>query len=327
MTRLFCVVPCYNEQEVLPETSKRLKEKIESLIAAGKISKDSRVLFVNDGSRDDTWNIIKKLHESDEVFDGINLSKNMGHQNALLAGLMTAKDICDAAISLDADLQDDINAIDEMVDKFNNGADIVYGVRSKRATDTFFKKFTAESFYKLINYLGGHTVYNHADYRLMSRRALMALSDFGEVNLFLRGIVPMIGFNTEVVYYERAERFAGESKYPLKKMLSFAVEGITSLSTKPIKMITSLGFFIFFVSIVVFIYCLVRFFTGHTIQGWTTTVLSVWAIGGLIMISLGVIGEYIGKIYLETKSRPRYIIESFIADEKDVEIYKDCNRR
>jgi glycosyltransferase involved in cell wall biosynthesis len=327
MTRLFCVVPCYNEQEVLPETSKRLKEKIESLIAAGKISKDSRVLFVNDGSRDDTWNIIKKLHESDEVFDGINLSKNMGHQNALLAGLMTAKDICDAAISLDADLQDDINAIDEMVDKFNNGADIVYGVRSKRATDTFFKKFTAESFYKLINYLGGHTVYNHADYRLMSRRALMALSDFGEVNLFLRGIVPMIGFNTEVVYYERAERFAGESKYPLKKMLSFAVEGITSLSTKPIKMITSLGFFIFFVSIVVFIYCLVRFFTGHTIQGWTTTVLSVWAIGGLMMISLGVIGEYIGKIYLETKSRPRYIIESFIADEKDVEIYKDCNRR
>ena len=327
MTRLFCVVPCYNEQEVLPETSKRLKEKIESLIAAGKISKDSRVLFVNDGSRDDTWNIIKKLHESDEVFDGINLSKNMGHQNALLAGLMTAKDICDAAISLDADLQDDINAIDEMVDKYNNGADIVYGVRSKRATDTFFKKFTAESFYKLINYLGGHTVYNHADYRLMSRRALMALSDFGEVNLFLRGIVPMIGFNTEVVYYERAERFAGESKYPLKKMLSFAVEGITSLSTKPIKMITSLGFFIFFVSIVVFIYCLVRFFTGHTIQGWTTTVLSVWAIGGLMMISLGVIGEYIGKIYLETKSRPRYIIESFIADEKDVEIYKDCNRR
>ena len=327
MTRLFCVVPCYNEQEVLPETSKRLKEKIKSLIAAGKISKDSRVLFVNDGSRDDTWNIIKKLHESDEVFDGINLSKNMGHQNALLAGLMTAKDICDAAISLDADLQDDINAIDEMVDKFNNGADIVYGVRSKRATDTFFKKFTAESFYKLINYLGGHTVYNHADYRLMSRRALMALSDFGEVNLFLRGIVPMIGFNTEVVYYERAERFAGESKYPLKKMLSFAVEGITSLSTKPIKMITSLGFFIFFVSIVVFIYCLVRFFTGHTIQGWTTTVLSVWAIGGLMMISLGVIGEYIGKIYLETKSRPRYIIESFIADEKDVEIYKDCSRR
>lgn len=327
MTRLFCVVPCYNEQEVLPETSKRLKEKIESLIAAGKISKDSRVLLVNDGSRDDTWNIIKKLHESDEVFDGLNLSKNMGHQNALLAGLMTAKDICDAAISLDADLQDDINAIDEMVDKFNNGADIVYGVRSKRVTDTFFKKFTAESFYKLINYLGGHTVYNHADYRLMSRRALMALSDFGEVNLFLRGIVPMIGFNTEFVYYERAERFAGESKYPLKKMLSFAVEGITSLSTKPIKMITSLGFFIFFVSIVVFIYCLVRFFTGHTIQGWTTTVLSVWAIGGLMMISLGVIGEYIGKIYLETKSRPRYIIESFIADEKDVEIYKDCNRR
>ena len=323
MTRLFCVVPCYNEQEVLPETSKRLKEKIESLIAAGKISKDSRVLFVNDGSRDDTWNIIKKLHESDEVFDGINLSKNMGHQNALLAGLMTAKDICDAAISLDADLQDDINAIDEMIQKYHEGADIVYGVRSKRATDTFFKRATAEGYYKVMNGLGAGTVYNHADYRLMSRRALEALSEFKEVNLFLRGIVPMIGFKTEKVYYERAERFAGTSKYPLKKMLSFAVEGITSLSTKPIKMITGLGFFIFFVSIAVFIYSLVRHFTGHTVPGWTTTVLSVWAIGGLIMISLGVIGEYIGKIYLETKARPRFIIEEYIADSKDEETYKN----
>ena len=263
--------------------------------------------------------MIKDLHEKNEIFQGINLSKNMGHQNALLAGLMTAKDLCDAAISLDADLQDDINAIDEMVDKFNNGCDIVYGVRSKRATDTFFKKFTAESFYKLINSMGGNTVYNHADYRLMSRRALMALSEFGEVNLFLRGIVPMVGFNTDVVYYERAERFAGESKYPLKKMLSFAIEGITSLSTKPIKLITGLGFFIFFISIVVLVYSLVRYFTGHTIPGWTTTVLSVWAIGGLIMISLGVIGEYVGKIYLETKNRPRFIIESYVGDEEDVE--------
>ena len=245
MNRLFCVIPCYNEQEVLPETSKRLEAKLKDLIAAGKISDDSRILFVNDGSKDNTWNMIKDLHEKNEIFQGINLSKNMGHQNALLAGLMTAKDLCDAAISLDADLQDDINAIDEMVDKFNNGCDIVYGVRSKRATDTFFKKFTAESFYKLINSMGGNTVYNHADYRLMSRRALMALSEFGEVNLFLRGIVPMVGFNTDVVYYERAERFAGESKYPLKKMLSFAIEGITSLSTKPIKLITGLGFFIF----------------------------------------------------------------------------------
>ncbi len=319
MNRLFCVIPCYNEQEVLPETSKRLEAKLKDLIAAGKISDDSRILFVNDGSKDNTWNMIKDLHEKNEIFQGINLSKNMGHQNALLAGLMTAKDLCDAAISLDADLQDDINAIDEMVDKFNNGCDIVYGVRSKRATDTFFKKFTAESFYKLINSMGGNTVYNHADYRLMSRRALMALSEFGEVNLFLRGIVPMVGFNTDVVYYERAERFAGESKYPLKKMLSFAIEGITSLSTKPIKLITGLGFFIFFISIVVLVYSLVRYFTGHTIPGWTTTVLSVWAIGGLIMISLGVIGEYVGKIYLETKNRPRFIIESYVGDKEDME--------
>ncbi|SDA51309.1 Glycosyltransferase involved in cell wall bisynthesis [Butyrivibrio sp. INlla18] len=320
MNRLFCVIPCYNEEEVLHETASRLEDKIRSLIAAGKIAEDSRILFVNDGSKDKTWSIISELHEKSELFQGINLSKNMGHQNALLAGLMTAKDLCDAAISLDADLQDDINAIDAMVDKFLNGADVVYGVRSKRATDTFFKKFTAESFYKLMNALGANTVYNHADYRLMSRRALQALSEFGEVNLFLRGIVPMVGFNSDVVYYERAERFAGESKYPLRKMLSFAMEGITSLSTKPIKMITGLGVSIFLVSIIVLIYSLVRHFTGHTIPGWTTTVLSVWAIGGLIMISLGVIGEYIGKIYLETKNRPRFIIRDYIGDEEDVEI-------
>lgn len=320
MNRLFCVIPCYNEEEVLHETASRLEAKIKSLVAAGKISEDSRILFVNDGSRDKTWSIINELHEKSELFQGINLSKNMGHQNALLAGLMTAKDLCDAAISLDADLQDDINAIDEMVEKYLNGADVVYGVRSKRATDTFFKKFTAESFYKLMNGLGANTVYNHADYRLMSRRALQALSEFGEVNLFLRGIVPMVGFNSDVVYYERAERFAGESKYPLRKMLSFAMEGITSLSTKPIKMITGLGVSIFLVSIIVLIYSLVRHFTGHTIPGWTTTVLSVWAIGGLIMISLGVIGEYIGKIYLETKNRPRFIIRDYIGDEEDVEI-------
>ena len=324
MNRLFCVIPCYNEQEVLPETSKRLKEKVNSLIERKMISSDSRILLVNDGSKDDTWNIIKKLHEDDEVFQGINLSRNMGHQNALLAGLMTAKDLCDMAISLDADLQDDINAIDAMIEKFNNeGSEVVYGVRSKRTTDTFFKRFTAESYYKLIDAMGAKTVYNHADYRLLSRRALQALSEFGEVNLFLRGIVPMLGFKSDIVYYERAERFAGESKYPLKKMLSFAIEGITSLSTKPIKLITGLGFFIFFVSIVVFVYSLVRHFTGQTIPGWTTTVLSVWAIGGLIMISLGVIGEYIGKIYLETKNRPRFIIESYIGDKEDEEV-ADC---
>ncbi len=317
MGRLFCVIPCYNEQEVLPTTSSLLRDKLHHLIEAGKISSDSRIIFVNDGSRDATWDIIQSLHEEDEIFQGINLSKNMGHQNALLAGLMTAKDLCDAAISLDADLQDDINAIDEMVDKFNAGCDVVYGVRSARKTDTFFKRTTAEGFYKLMDSLGAKTVYNHADYRLMSRRALMGLAEFGEVNLFLRGIVPMIGYKSDVVYYERAERFAGESKYPLSKMLSFAIQGITSLSTKPIKMITGLGFFIFFVSIAVLIYSLIRHFTGNTIQGWTTTVISVWAIGGLMMISLGVIGEYIGKIYLETKNRPRFIIESYLGDEKD----------
>lgn len=317
MGRLFCVIPCYNEQEVLPTTSSLLRDKLHKLIEQNKISADSRIVFVNDGSADSTWDIIKALHQEDEIFQGINLSKNMGHQNALLAGLMTAKDLCDAAISLDADLQDDINAIDEMIDKFNSGCDVVYGVRSARKTDTFFKRTTAEGFYKLMDYLGAKTVYNHADYRLMSRRALLGLAEFGEVNLFLRGIVPMVGYKSDVVYYERAERFAGESKYPLKKMLSFAIQGITSLSTKPIKMITGLGFFIFIVSIAVLIYSLVRYFTGNTIQGWTTTVISVWAIGGLIMISLGVIGEYIGKIYLETKNRPRFIIESYLGDEKD----------
>ena len=327
MERLFCVIPCYNEQEVLPETANRLRSKLSDLISRGKISDDSRIVFVNDGSKDDTWKIIKDLHSQDIIFQGINLSKNMGHQNALLAGLMTAKDLCDVAISLDADLQDDINAIDEMIDKYIDGADVVYGVRSKRATDTFFKRFTAESFYKIMNGLGANTVYNHADYRLMSRRALLGLAEFGEVNLFLRGIVPMIGYKSEVVYYERSERFAGVSKYPLKKMLSFATEGITSLSTKPIKMITGLGVFIFFVSIAVLIYSLVRYFTGHTIPGWTTTVLSVWAIGGLMMISLGVIGEYVGKIYLETKNRPRFIIESYLADDKDEKVFESSEQK
>ena len=315
MGRLFCVIPCYNEQEVLPETSSRIRAKLNELISKGKISPDSRVVFVNDGSKDNTWEIISDLHKQDPIFQGINLSKNMGHQNALLAGLMTVKESCDACISMDADLQDDINAIEEMIDKFNEGCDVVYGVRSRRTTDTFFKRFTAEGFYKVMNSLGANTVYNHADYRLMSRRALLGLAEFGEVNLFLRGIVPMVGFNSDVVYYERAERFAGESKYPLKKMLSFAIEGITSLSTKPIKMITGLGGFMFLISIAVLIYSLVRYFTGNTVSGWTTTVISVWFIGGVIMVSLGVIGEYIGKIYLETKNRPRFIIESYLDDE------------
>lgn len=312
--KLYMVIPCYNEQEVLPETSKRLKEKLSTLVKAGKIDPESRIIFVNDGSKDRTWEIIRRLHEEDPVFGGVNLSRNRGHQNALLAGLMTVKDHADMAISMDADLQDDINAIDEMVEKYLNGTDIVYGVRSSRAKDTFFKKVTAEGFYKLMNTMGVNTVFNHADYRLMSKRALEGLAEFREVNLFLRGIVPMIGFSTDVVYYERGERFAGESKYPLGKMLSFAIEGITSLSTKPIRMITFLGFFIFLVSIGILIYSLVRHFMGATIVGWTTLMVSVWAIGGLILLSLGVVGEYIGKIYLETKARPRFLIEEFLND-------------
>lgn len=310
--KLYLVIPCYNEEEVLPETSKRLKEKVTSLITKGKIDEGSRIVFVNDGSKDRTWELISELHKQDPVFSGINLSRNRGHQNALLAGLMTVKDHADMVISMDADLQDDIDAVDEMVEKYLNGVDIVYGVRSSRAKDTFFKKATAEGFYKLMNSMGANTVFNHADYRLMSRRALEGLAQFGEVNLFLRGIVPMIGYTTDVVYYERGERFAGESKYPLGKMLSFAVEGITSLSTKPIRLITGLGFFIFLISIIILIYSLVRHFMGETIVGWTTLMVSVWGIGGLILLSLGVVGEYIGKIYLETKARPRFIVEEFL---------------
>ena len=313
---LYLVIPCYNEEEVLPETSARLKVKINELIGKDKIDKRSRIIFVNDGSKDGTWDIIKRLHEQDRLFGGINLSRNRGHQNALLAGLMTAKDHADMVISMDADLQDDINAIDEMVDKYLGGTDIVYGVRSSRKKDTFFKKATAEGFYKIMNGMGANTVFNHADYRLMSKRALEGLSQYGEVNLFLRGIVPMIGYPTDVVYYERGERFAGESKYPLGKMISFATEGVTSLSTKPIRMITGLGFFIFLVSIGMLIYSLIRHFMGATIVGWTTLMVSLWAIGGLILLSLGVVGEYIGKIYLETKARPRYIIEQFLNEEE-----------
>lgn len=313
--KLYLVIPCYNEQEVLPETAKRLKEKLQSLIEKEKIHRGSRIVFVNDGSKDRTWEIIKELHEADPVYSGINLSRNRGHQNALLAGLMTVKDHADLVISMDADLQDDVDAVDEMIDKYLNGTDIVYGVRSSRAKDTFFKKATAEGFYKVMNAMGANTVFNHADYRLMSRRALEGLAEFGEVNLFLRGIVPMIGYSSDVVYYERGERFAGESKYPFSKMVSFAVEGITSLSIKPLRMITGLGFFIFFVSIIMLIYSLIRHFMGATIIGWTTLMVSVWAIGGLILLSLGVVGEYIGKIYLESKMRPRFLIEQFLHED------------
>ena len=313
---LYIVVPCYNEEEVLPETAKRLREKVRALAEQGKISPKSRILFVNDGSRDKTWLLIEGLHNTDPIFSGVNLTRNRGHQNALLAGLMTAKDRADMVISMDADLQDDINAVDAMVDKFHEGCDIVYGVRSARDTDTFFKRFTAEAFYKLIKKLGGDVVFNHADYRLMSRRALEALAEFKEVNLFLRGIVPMLGYKTATVEYARGERFAGESKYPLKKMLAFAMEGITSLSTRPIKFITMLGFFIFAVSIVMLGYTLVRWAVGATITGWASTLCSIWAIGGLMLLAIGVIGEYIGKIYLETKERPRFLIQQ-VLDKQD----------
>ncbi|MBQ7678498.1 MAG: glycosyltransferase family 2 protein [Butyrivibrio sp.] len=312
--RLYCVVPCYNEEEVLPETSRRLGEKLRALMEAGQIAPESRIIFVDDGSKDATWQLIEGLHAQDPLFQGVKLSRNRGHQNALLAGLMTAMLHCDMAISMDADLQDDVNAIDEMLARYREGADIVYGVRSSRETDTAFKRSTAQGYYRLMQGMGADLVYNHADFRLMSVRALEALSEFKEVNLFLRGIVPMIGLRTAIVTYERGTRYAGESKYPLFKMLQFAMEGITSLSVRPIRLITGLGITIFLVSILVLIYCLVRYAQGQTIQGWTTTVLSVWAIGGLTMISLGVIGEYIGRIYLETKARPRYIIEEYLAD-------------
>lgn len=312
---LYIVVPCYNEEAVLPETSRRLREKLEALAAMGKISPQSRVLFVNDGSKDRTWDIIRALHEECPLFSGVDLTRNRGHQNALLAGLMTAKDRCDMAISMDADLQDDVDAVDAMVDKFQEGCDIVYGVRSSRAKDTFFKRFTAEGFYRLMSLMGAETVFNHADYRLMSRRALEGLSQFREVNLFLRGIVPMVGYPSAVVEYERGERFAGESKYPLKKMLSFAMEGITSLSTKPIRYITLLGFLIFLVSIVMLATFIVKWALGMTVAGWASVICSVWAIGGLILLSLGVIGEYIGKIYLETKQRPRFLIRTVLEED------------
>lgn len=315
---LYIVVPCYNEEEVLPETSRRLEEKLRVLISAGKVSRKSRILFVNDGSKDKTWEVIAAQCQRSPLFIGVDLSRNRGHQNALLAGLMTAKDRADAVISMDADLQDDVDAADEMVDKYLEGVDIVYGVRSSRKKDSFFKRFTAEGFYRMMNLLGAETVFNHADYRLMSKRALEGLAEFREVNLFLRGIVPMIGYRTDVVTYERGERFAGESKYPLKKMLAFAMEGVTSLSVKPLRIITALGFLIFLVSLVMIAYNIVRFATGHTVTGWASLACSLWALGGLNLLALGVVGEYIGKIYLESKDRPRFIIREVLEhEEKD----------
>ena len=309
---LYLVIPCYNEQEVLHETARQLKEKMESLKSRNMISDKSRIVFVNDGSKDNTWQIIEELHQSDSIFRGIKLSRNKGHQNALMAGLMTVKNECDAAISLDADLQDDINAIDAMVEKFSEGCDIVYGVRSARKTDTFFKKTTAEGFYKIMQAMGVDIVFNHADYRLMSKTVLDALSEYKEVNLFLRGIVPLIGYKSDTVEYARKERFAGESKYPLKKMLAFAIDGITSFSIKPIRLITTLGVGALCASALMIIWFIIGAVRGNTVSGWATIVISIWLFGGLILLGLGVVGEYIGKIYMEAKGRPRFRVEKFL---------------
>ena len=316
-TIIYFVLPCYNEEEVLPETAGRLRAKLGQLAAAGLISPDSRILFVNDGSSDRTWELIEKLHAGDSAFSGLSLSRNRGHQNALLAGLLYAKDFCDAAISMDADLQDDIEAVDEMISKYQAGCDVVYGVRSSRDTDTPFKRWSARSFYRLMEKMGVELVSDSADFRLMSRRALEGLAEFREVNLFLRGIVPLIGYRSDKVFYRRGERFAGVSKYPLKKMLSFSIEGITSLSVRPIRIITNAGITIFLVSILLFIWGVVQKLRGVTVQGWSSLITSIWAIGGLILLSIGVIGEYIGKIYLETKERPRFLIDCVLNADGD----------
>ncbi|WP_028513992.1 glycosyltransferase family 2 protein [Ruminococcus flavefaciens] len=318
--KLYMVVPCYNEQEVLPETSKQLKAKYTALMEQGLISRESRIVFVNDGSADQTWSIIQELHRTEpQFFSGIDLAHNSGHQNAVLAGLMTVKDICDMCITMDADLQDDINTIDEMVRKYYEGNQVVYGVRSARDTDTFFKKFTAEGFYKFMKVMGTDVIYNHADFRLMSSRVLQELANFKEVNLFLRGMVPLIGFQNCKVYYERHERAAGKSKYPLKRMLSFAVNGITSFSTKPLKLITGLGLIMSAVSIIAFIWAFITKIVGFTEHGWSSTMCSIWLIGGLQLFCLGIIGEYIGKIYAEVKQRPRYIVAEFLSDVNEKE--------
>ncbi|MBO4395081.1 MAG: glycosyltransferase family 2 protein [Eubacterium sp.] len=311
---LYMVVPCYNEEKVLPETTKRLVAKLTDMIARKKINANSRILYVNDGSKDATWRLISEFHKDHELVSGLNLSRNRGHQNAVLAGLMYAKDHADVAISMDADLQDDIEAIEEMVDRYHDGLDVVYGVRSKRRKDTWFKKTTAEFFYKLMLKMGVEIVFNHADFRLMSKRALVELEGYKEVNLFLRGIVPLIGFPSGQVLYERNERFAGESKYPLKKMLSFAVDGITSFSVKPIRMIMTVGLIIFIISIIILIWSLIRYFMGATVMGWSSLMVSIWALGGLQLLGIGIVGEYIGKMYLETKERPRFAIAEILDD-------------
>ena len=305
---LYIVIPCYNEEKVLPITSKLFLEELEKLMGDKKVSPQSRILFVNDGSRDKTWEIIEDLSKEDEHFSGISLSRNRGHQNAVLAGLMDSKDKCDITISIDCDGQDDITAMEEMVDKYAEGCEVVYGVRSSRKKDTFFKRFTAESFYKLLNSMGAEVVFNHADYRLISSRVLDEFAEFKEVNLFLRGMVPLVGFKSTSVYYERHERLAGESHYPLRKMLALAFDGITSLSIKPLSLITGLGLIVSLISFIGVLYAVIAYFRGDAVSGWTSMTCIICMLGGIQLVSLGVIGQYIGKIYMESKHRPRYII-------------------
>ena len=316
MARLAIVVPCYNEEAVLERSVSELSQVLRELIAKEKISGDSFLLFVDDGSRDRTWELIEKFHKENELVSGLKLAGNVGHQNALLAGLLSVKDNIDVSISIDADLQDDTGVIGEMVDRYAGGCDIVYGVRSARKTDTFFKRVTAEGFYKVMKLLGVKSVYNHADFRLMSSRALAGLSEYKERNLFLRGIVPMIGFRTDCVYYERKERVAGESKYPLKKMLSFAFDGVTSFSIKPMNFIMGTGIFMIILTIAAGVYALASYSTGNVVSGWTSLILSLWLIGGMVLFSLGLVGQYIGKIYIEVKERPRYLIEKELTHQK-----------
>lgn len=317
MKRLMIVVPCFNEEDVFPSSAERLIAVIENLINKEKISADSGILFVNDGSRDRTWELISKAFKASKYVYGLNLAGNVGHQNALLAGLNTVKDICDISVSIDADLQDDVGVIEEMIDKYYDGADIVYGVRTERKTDSFFKRFTAQSFYKFMSAMGVESVYNHADFRLMSARAMQELSLYKERNLFLRGIVPKIGYKTDCVYYARKERTAGESKYPMKKMLSFALDGITSFSIKPITMVALLGAIIIACTVIAFIYTLISYFVGHTVPGWSSLMISIWFLGGVQLFSIGIVGQYVGKTYIESKERPRYNIEEFLDHGKD----------
>lgn len=316
MQRLMIVVPCYNEEEILPYSTEKLTEVIKNLIKKSKIASNSGILFVNDGSKDKTWEIIQNEYAKNPYVYGLGLAGNVGHQNALFAGLQTAVEICDFSISIDADLQDDIEVIEQMVDEYLSGADIVYGVRSERKTDTFFKRFTAQSFYRIMEMMGVKTVYNHADFRLMSARAMKQLGQYKERNLFLRGMVPLIGYKTATVTYARKERLAGESKYPLKKMLSFAWDGITSFSIKPISMIMTFGRVIVACSVIAFIYTLVSYFMGHVSPGWSSLMISVWFLGGVQLLFIGVVGQYVGKTYIESKERPRYNVEKFLNHEE-----------